>query len=245
MLDSDILPLLAAPFMGSFLGVLIRRLPEGRAVAWTRSACEACGHVLTAREMIPLLSYAIQRGRCRACGAPIGAFHPLIEIAALAVAFSAWLVAPDIGWLWIACGLGWTLLALAWIDAEHLLLPDALVLPLILGGLAGTCWLEPDALLDHAVAAVAGWTILAAVASAYRRLRGRDGLGAGDAKMLAAAGAWLGLEALGPVLLGAALGGIALAMAGALRGARMTGATALPFGPPLALATWVVWLLAG
>ena len=83
------LPVLAAPFIGSFLGVLIHRLPEARPIGMARSACESCGDTLGARDLVPILSYLALRGRCRACGAPIGGFHPAVELAALAIALIA------------------------------------------------------------------------------------------------------------------------------------------------------------
>ena len=240
-----LLPILVAPFIGSLLGVLIRRLPDGRPVTLARSACEACGTVLGVRDLVPLLSYVALRGRCRACGAPIGAFHPAVELAALAVALVAALAVPDdAALLWLGCGLGWALLALGWIDWDHLYLPDALTLPLVPVGLAATWWLAPEALADHAIGAALGYAAFRAIAWTYRRLRGRDGLGEGDAKLLAAAGAWLGWEALPQLVLLAALAGLALAGIMALRRGRLDPAAPLPFGPCLALALWLSWLQA-
>ncbi len=178
MLTDWLPPVLIAPVIGSFLGVLVRRLPAGGAVAWDRSRCEACGHVLGPADMVPLASYVLQRGKCRYCRAPIDRFHPAIELAALAVA--AWAATLDEGArLWADCVLGWTLLALTWIDAEHMILPDVLTLPLVLLGLGWTGFAEPGALFDHALGAAAGWLLFATVSLAYRRLRGRDGLGEG------------------------------------------------------------------
>lgn len=267
-------PLLAAPVIGSFAGVLIRRLPVGQPVALARSRCEACGHALSAAELVPVLSFLAQRGRCRACGAAIPRFHLLVELAALLVAASAilapallatlpdWVgagasalsgLAPGDAWqaggwqageaaLWADCALGWTLMTLTWIDARHFLLPDVLTLPLLLGGLAACAILEPWALQDHLLGAVLGYGGLRAIALAYRALRGRDGLGAGDAKLLAACGAWLGWAALPDVLLLAGLVGLAIAATLRLRGHAVGRATALPLGPPLAAACWALRL---
>ena len=235
------MPLLAAPFVGSLLGVLVRRLPAGRPVGMARSACEACGRTLGPAELIPIISFVALRGRCRGCGAAIAPMHLAIELAALAVA--AWAAWVDTGAAaWAGCVLGWALLVLAWIDLRDFWLPDLLTLPLILAGLAATWWLQPWALTDHAIGAVAGYAALRLVSWAYRALRGRDGLGEGDAKLLAASGAWLGWQALPLVLTGAAVAGLAAAAIAMLRGGRVTAATALPFGPPLAAATWIVWL---
>lgn len=235
-------PLLLAPFIGSFLGVLVRRLPRGLPVAVARSRCETCGRALGLRDLVPIASYLLLRGRCRRCRAPIAAMHLGIELAAVGVALWAALTQADPARLWLTCGLGWTLLALAWIDAEHLRLPDALTLPLLLAGLGATLVLDPGAAPEHAAAAALGYLMLRGLALAYRRLRGREGLGAGDAKLLAAAGAWLGVAALPGVVLGAALLGIGLAAVASLRGRPTTRATPVPFGPGLCAALWLVWL---
>ncbi len=238
--------LVAAPFVGSLLGVLIRRLPDGRPVFLARSECESCGRALGPLDLVPLASFAALGGACRRCGARIARFHPAVEMAALAVA--AWAASADDGWRLVGdCVLGWGLLALAWIDWETFLLPDALTLPLLVAGL-GEAWLiAPGEIGTRAAGAAAGWFGLWALAFAYRRVRGREGLGEGDAKLLGAAGAWLGWPALPWVLFAAALAGLAQAGVAALRGARMTGGTAIPFGPALALGIFLVrlygWML--
>jgi leader peptidase (prepilin peptidase)/N-methyltransferase len=134
------------------------------------------------------------------------------------------------------------LLALSVCDWENTVLPDALTLPLLLFGLVANSWLWPPSITDHALAAALGYLAFRILAVLYRRLRGREGLGGGDAKLLAAAGAWLGVAALPWVVLGAAIAGIALAGGLALSGRRVTGRTILPFGPCLAIAIWLVWL---
>jgi leader peptidase (prepilin peptidase)/N-methyltransferase len=236
-----LLPVLVSPFIGSFLGVLIQRLPDGGDVVAARSQCNACHKTLGPADMIPVVSYLAMRGRCRHCGAPIGRFHLMVELAALLVA--VWAATIDDGTrLWADCVLGWTLLALAWIDARHMILPDVLTLPLVLAGLAFAGLAEPGGIADHAAGAAIGWLLFWAVARLYRWLRGRDGLGEGDAKLLAASGAWVTWSGLGPVMLAAALIGLAQALLVRLRGGEATGATTIPFGPPLALATWLVWL---
>jgi leader peptidase (prepilin peptidase)/N-methyltransferase len=233
-----------APVIGSFLGVVIRRLPAGEPIAWSRSRCDSCRAALTARDLVPLLSWLMARGRCRFCAAPIGWFYPAVELAALAVAVVA--AVRDAGAAaWLDCVLGWWLLALGWIDARHWLLPDMLTLPLILAGLGVGLAIEPASAPAHAVAAAIGYLGFRGLAYAYRRLRGRDGLGAGDAKLLAAGGAWLGVGALPPVILIAALGGLLTALALRLAGVRLGAASAMPFGPFLALAIWLVWLFPG
>jgi leader peptidase (prepilin peptidase)/N-methyltransferase len=231
----------AAPFVGSFVGVVIDRLPEGRPLVWSRSRCARCGTVLTARDLVPLASWATARGRCRHCGAGLGLFYPAIELAALAIAVLAVTVDRG-GEAWIDAGLGWWLLALGWIDRRHTVLPDVLTLPLVALGLAAAWAMAPEELGDRVAGAASGYLGLWAVAWIYRRLRDREGLGLGDAKLLAAAGAWVGVSGLPSVLAGAALA--ALAAAGALMaaGKPLDRHSALPFGPFLAAACWLVWL---
>ncbi len=238
-------PVLAAPFVGSFLGVVIRRLPEGRPLILARSACESCGRAVAPWDLVPLASWLALRGRCRACGAAIAWLHPAVELAATLIALSAAWAASDAAGLWSGCVLGWTLLALAWIDWEWMRLPDALTLPLIVAGLVATWFLNGAAIADHAGATLAGYAALRVLNALYRRARGRDGLGGGDAKLLAAGGAWVGLAALPWLLLLAALAGLGIAALRRLRGERLSATTALPFGTCLAMALWLVWLAAG
>ena len=231
-------PVLAAPFAGSFCGVLVRRLPAGQGVVWGRSRCEACGRSLGAAEMVPLVSFLALRGRCRSCRAPIARTHLWVECAALCVAVWAAATGQDGALLWASCLLGWVLLTLGWIDALTLLLPDVLTLPLLVAGMAEAVWLEPDTLTGRAFGAAVGYTALWALAWAYRRLRGRDGLGLGDAKLLAAGGAWVGAALLPDVLLVAAVGGLAWAF----RRGRPDFVARQPFGPALAGGIWLAWL---
>lgn len=232
----------AAPFIGSFLGLLIRRLPENRPVAWARSVCETCGHPLGPRDLVPLLSWLLGRGRCRFCGRPVGWFYPAVELAALVVALFA--IAADRGpAVWLDCLLGWWLLALAWIDARNWLLPDVLTLPLVLAGLAAAALFVPETLFARALGAALGYASMRAVAWIYKKTRSGDGLGGGDAKLFAAAGAWVGALALPSVILVAALSALLAAALLRLAGVRLTARSAIPFGPFLALALWLVWLL--
>jgi leader peptidase (prepilin peptidase) / N-methyltransferase len=231
----------SAPFVGSFLGLIVRRLPDGSPIAWARSRCEECGARLRAPDLVPLLSWLAARGRCRYCGSALGWFYPGIELAALAVALAA--VLADSGErVWLDCLLGWWLLTLGWIDVRRGLLPDALTLPLVLAGLTAAAALDPDRLTDRALGAAIGYLSLIAIAMLYRWWRGRDGLGRGDAKLLAASGAWLGAAALPQVILWAALAALAAALCLRLAGTRLSAHSALPFGPFLALATWLLWL---
>ncbi|GGF23660.1 type 4 prepilin-like proteins leader peptide-processing enzyme [Aliidongia dinghuensis] len=245
----DWLAYVLAPFIGSFMGVLIRRLPADLPIGNARSRCDHCGTRLGVRDLVPLLSWLANRGRCRHCGKPIGEFYPLVELAALGVAL--WAGTIDVGAaLWLDCLLGWTLVTLAWIDAEHLLLPDVLTLPLILAGLGAAWVLEWPPIVDAAAGASVGYVVFRLVALAYRQIRGREGLGAGDAKLLAVAGAWLGWQALGDVVLGGALAGLlwyfiarpANTATENLAADAAPGPVELPFGPALAVAIWVVRL---
>jgi leader peptidase (prepilin peptidase)/N-methyltransferase len=234
-------PLAAAPFVGSFLGVLVTRLPQERTVVWGRSACPACGHGLGACDLVPVLSWAALGGRCRHCGARIHLLYPAMELGALGVA--AWAAALGSGpFLWASCGLGWALLALAVIDARDGLLPDVLTYPLMLAGPPVTALLEPDAVYDRAIGAAAGFGVFWLLALAYRRLRHREGLGLGDAKLLAAAGAWLGWQPLPSVVLVAAVAGLSWVLALRAIGRRLALDTELALGPGLCLGFWLVWL---
>jgi leader peptidase (prepilin peptidase) / N-methyltransferase len=152
------------------------------------------------------------------------------------------LVDNNSGRLWADCLLGWTLLTLSWIDWRWMRLPDILTLPLLLAGLFFTFVTQPLAITDHAGGAAAGYLALLGVAWCYRIMRGREGIGAGDAKLLAAAGAWLGLARLPFVVLLAALLGLGAAASLALGGRTLRADTALPFGPCLAIALWLLWL---
>lgn len=142
---------------------------------------------------------------------------------------------------WIAALLGWCLLALGIVDARRFWLPRLLTLPLVAGGLGATFMLDRAAFASHAIGAAVGFLVLAGVAATYRRLRRRDGLGGGDAKLFAACGAWLGWAALPMVLAVASLGGLAAALL-IWRG-RPPATARLPFGVFLGGATWAVYLL--
>jgi len=186
--------LVVSPFIGSFLGVVVRRLPTKQPLVLARSTCDACGHALGWRDLVPLVSWLIARGRCRHCHTRLSLFYPAIELAAVAVVLWAGVVSDGAD-LWLSAALGWTLLVLAVIDWRDFWLPDRLTVLRALDGLVMALWLRVGAFIDHAIGAVAGLLFLGLVAWGYRRLRGREGLGLGDAKLLAASGAWVACRA--------------------------------------------------
>jgi leader peptidase (prepilin peptidase)/N-methyltransferase len=221
--------------------VLGLRLPAGRPVVIARSACDHCGAALSPFELVPVVSFVMQRGRCRRCAGRIDPIHLVAEIAAIVLAVSAAGVFAGPA-IWIACGLAWTLLALAVADSHFGLLPDVLTLPLLPAGLLAAWWSGDDwLLLDRVVGAILAFGLLAAVGWAYRRWRGRLGLGFGDVKLIAAGGAWIGWQGVPSVLLIAA-GGALLAVAALLIAGRWNWRRRLAFGPWLAVAIWLVYL---
>jgi len=231
----------AALVVGSFLGVVIQRLPAGRSVFVGRSHCDHCQAALGMRDLIPLASWLACRGRCRHCGAALGLFLPLVELGALGIAIWAVLAVP--GWLaWPTACFGWALLTLGWIDQRTYLLPDAITLPLAAAGLLVAWFIDAGLIVDHIVGAVAGFLGLAVLARLYRAVRRREGLGGGDAKLFGALGAWVGWQGLPTVILYAAVSGLLWALAQHLRGEPLRLGRRLPFGPHLCLAGWLVWL---
>ena len=230
-----------APFVGSFLGVLALRLPARLPVAIGRSRCPDCEATLGIADLVPLVSWPVARGRCRHCGAPVDRFYPAIELAALAVPL--WAASETTGWvLWGGCILGWCLLALAAMDMRSMVLADSLTLPLVAAGLAVSWAIGTETLYAAAIGAVLGFLTFALIGWLYRKLRGREGLGLGDAKLLAGAGAWLTWQALPSVVALAALTALATALAQSFARQSIRAGERLPFGPHLAAAIWLVWL---
>jgi leader peptidase (prepilin peptidase)/N-methyltransferase len=231
-----------SPVAGSFLAAAASRLPDDvRGLLFGRSRCDQCRHPLAMRDLVPVLSWAGLGGRCRYCGGMIDPAHPVIELAAIGIAILA-VAVGDSTTSPGTCLLGWWLLLLGAIDRRTGLLPDMLTLPLVLAGLLAGLF-EPGGppLPDRAIGAAVGWLLFAGLAFAYRRLRGRDGLGLGDAKLLAAGGAWLGWQALPwVVLIGA---GAALAATLAASRGEVSRHAAIAFGPWLALGIWAMRLM--
>jgi leader peptidase (prepilin peptidase)/N-methyltransferase len=261
--------------VGSFLNVVIHRLPLMLQRQWReecaalasdagsmassaaepfnlmvpRSACPACRTAITAWQNIPIMGFLLLHGRCAACGVRISARYPLVEaLTALMSAAVAWKfgfgLAAFSGML-----LTWFLIALAFIDIDHQLLPDDLTLPLLWLGLFLSLWgaHEPGASLPvdlraSVMGAIGGYASLWSVYHLFRITTGKEGMGYGDFKLLAALGAWLGWQMLLPIVLAAAA-------VGALAGILMLSiqgrdrATPVAFGPYLAASGWVMLML--
>ncbi len=262
--------------VGSFLNVVIHRLPIMLERQWRqqcaevsgtdptastmpagslepynlvvpRSACPGCKAPISAMQNIPLLSWLFLRGRCAHCGKPIAVRYPLVEL--LTGILSA-AVAWRFGFGWTAVNgivLTWFLIALAFIDIDHQLLPDDLTLPLLWLGLLGSLWsagTETSVPVDvraSVIGAIAGYVSLWSVYHLFRLVTGKEGMGYGDFKLFAALGAWLGWKMLLPIILIAAVVGavVGLVVLGVRRQHR---GTPIPFGPFLAAAGWLILL---
>ncbi|TPG81204.1 prepilin peptidase [Pseudomonas mandelii] len=259
--------MLVGLLIGSFLNVVVWRLPKMLDHEWREEArevlglpgetplptfnlmlphsqCPHCCHRIRAWENIPVLSYLFLRGRCSNCTAAISKRYPLTELACgLLSAFIAW----HFGFGWQACMallLSWGLLTMSLIDAEHQLLPDVLVLPLIWLGLIINSFGLFVSLHEALWGAVAGYMALWSVFWLFKLITGKDGMGHGDFKLLAMFGAWGGWQILPLTLLlssmvGAVVGVILLR----LRNAKTS--TPIPFGPFLAIAGWIALLWGG
>lgn len=253
--------------IGSFLNVVIWRLPKMLEREWRTQAhdvlglpsetplptynlmlphsqCPHCAHKIRAWENIPLLSYLLLRGRCSNCAAPISLRYPLTELACgLLSAFIAW----HFGFGWSAglmLVLTWGLLAMSLIDAEHQLLPDVLVLPLLWLGLIVNSFELFVPLHDAVWGAVAGYMALWSVFWLFKLITGKDGIGHGDFKLLAMLGAWGGWQILPlTILLSSLVGAILGMILLRLRDAKTS--TPIPFGPYLAIAGWIALLWGG
>ncbi|WP_139478394.1 prepilin peptidase [Aeromonas veronii] len=251
--------------IGSFLNVVIHRLPIMLEREWQaeyhsyfapdeeavaperynlmvpRSACPHCGHTITALENIPLLSWLWLKGRCRDCQAPISARYPLVELltALLSVAV-AMVITPGWGTL-AALLLTWVLVALTFIDLDKMLLPDQLTLPLLWGGLLFNLAGGFAPLADAVIGAMAGYLVLWSLYWAFKLLTGKEGMGYGDFKLLAALGAWLGWQALPIILLLSSLVGAVIGISLIALQKHHQGKP-IPFGPYLAIAGWIALL---
>jgi leader peptidase (prepilin peptidase) / N-methyltransferase len=268
-LSEPVLVLTVAVFglaIGSFLNVVIHRLPRMMENEWKaqcaelagsqpaeerpnynllvpRSHCPHCNTPLRVADNIPLVSWLVLRGRCGHCGTKISARYPVVE--ALTAVLSA-VVAYKFGFTTttlLALVLMWTLLALTFIDADTTLLPDDLTLPLLWLGLGANIFGTFVPLSDAVIGAIAGYLVLWSIYWLFKLTTGKEGMGYGDFKLLAALGAWMGWKALLPIVLlsslvGAVVGIVLIVLA--RRGREIP----IPFGPYLAAAGFIV-LLAG
>lgn len=251
--------------MGSFLNVVVYRLPKMMMRDWRNQArevlempeassdgafnlilpnsrCPHCNHEIKPWENIPLLSWLLLRGKCSACKQPISVRYPLVELAcALLSALIAWHY--GVSWETLAMlVLTWGLLAMSLIDADHQLLPDTLVLPLLWLGLILNSFGLFASLSDALWGAVMGYMSLWLVFWLFKLITGKDGMGYGDFKLLAMLGAWGGWQILPLTILLSSLVGAVLGMI-MLRVQRNSLSQPIPFGPYLALAGWIalIW----
>lgn len=219
--------------VGSYLNVVVHRLPHQQSTVLPRSRCPKCGAAIRARDNLPVLSWLLLRGRCRDCGAPISVRYPLIELLTGALFAGAVL---RFGPTFTAVGAALfcaALVALAAIDVEHFLLPDRITLPGIVIALAMQPLLAWGALPSALQGALFGAGILLVMAGLWEVLRGVEGMGLGDVKMLAMIGAFLGVSGVAVTLVVASFAGSATGLALMARG-RVGLASKLPFGVFLA-----------
>ena len=264
MLAFILCALLIGLLIGSFLNVLIYRLPKMMQRDWREQACEIlelpaepqtatfnlvlpnstcphCAHEIKTWENIPVISYLFLRGKCSNCKTPISLRYPLVELACgLLSAFIAW----HFGFTWQAGGmllLTWGLLAMSMIDVDHQLLPDSLVLPLLwLGLIANSFGLFTN--LENALwGAISGYLSLWSVYWLFKLVTGKEGMGYGDFKLLAMLGAWGGWQVLPLTILLSSLVGAVLGLI-MLRLRNAETSTPIPFGPYLAIAGWIALL---
>ncbi|MGR3270198.1 prepilin peptidase [Thalassococcus profundi] len=233
----SLLLILVAPVAGSFLGVVIDRLPRGISVVAPRSACRSCGTILGARDLVPVLSYLRRRGRCRTCGAAIPPALLYTEIAATASAVLAVIVGDTPLQMALIALVLWLLWTLALIDLFHFRLPDPLTAPLFLAALA-YAWLYGDPALALSGAAIGAGSFLL-LRLVYSALRHREGLGLGDVKLMAGLGALVPPTDLPLLVLVAALSAL---VAAALTRGGWTADRPIPFGVALCAAGALVWL---
>ena len=244
--------------VGSFLNVVIHRLPkmmeqdwqaqcaelrgeqvlheEALSLAKPRSRCPSCGHQITALENIPLLSYLlILKGKCSGCGTPISPRYPIVEaLTGLLSAYAAWHFGPT----WQTVGallLLWALIALSGIDLDTQLLPDSITLPLLWLGLAFNLQTTYCDLPSAVIGAMAGYLALWSVFWLFKLATGKEGMGYGDFKLLAALGAWLGWPMLPAIILLSSIVGAAVGIT-LIVAARHGRNIPIPFGPYLAAA---------
>lgn len=226
--------------IGSFLNVVIHRLPRGESLISPGSKCPSCGYALRPLDNIPVVSYLMLRGRCRECRTRIAARYPLVEIATAALFVLHYVV---FGWtplLAVRLLFASAMVALFAIDLEHHLLPDAMTLPGIVLGLLASLWLPPG-IRNALIGVLLGGGVLWLIGEAYYRYAGEEGMGGGDVKMLAMIGAFLGWEL---VIVTLVFSSVAGSLTGLLLIVTRRGGLkyALPYGTFLAIAAVVASL---
>lgn len=243
---------LAGLMVGSYLNVLIHRIPIGRSTVMERSACPWCGGLIRAWDNIPLLSFLLLRGRCRRCSGPIHWRYPMIEALTgllFVLCLGSFGPTTDAVVAAVFCSL---MVALAGIDRDHFLLPDKITLPGILAGLALQPWFQGPTFLEAILGVLVGAGLLILLVNFWYWLRGEEGMGLGDVNMLAMIGAFLGWQGVLVTLVLATLTGAVAGLAMML-GGRGGMRSKLPFGVFLALGglvtlfagDWLVALYAG
>jgi leader peptidase (prepilin peptidase) / N-methyltransferase len=208
---------------------------------WPPSACPGCGQAIAAQHNVPVIGFLWLKGRCAKCGAKISPRYPLVEaFAALLALTTAYVFGPT--WQTVAAlGFAWTLLALTLIDLDHKLLPDSLTAPLLWAGLLVNVPGLFTTLSSSVVGAAVGYLALWSVYKLFKLMTGKEGMGYGDFKLLAAIGAWLGWQLLPVVILLSAVVGSVVGIALIAFSGRSS-QTAIPFGPYLAAAGFVALL---
>ncbi len=228
--------------VGSFLNVVILRLPEaGASVVYPASHCPQCQHPLSWHENIPLLSYLFLRGKCGHCGMPISIQYPLVEllmaVLASAVVFRFGLSPSALGFFFFSAAL----LVIICIDIRHQLIPDVISLPGILLGFAFSFFNPIASWQDSLIGLLVGGGILYVIALLYYVLRKQDGMGGGDIKLLAMIGAFLGWQSLPFIIFASSISGSIIGLL-AMRVQKTGGAARIPFGPFLSIAALLYML---
>ena len=235
--------LLAGLCLGSFAGAMASRYASVPFDPFRPSECDACHRRLGVIDLLPVLGWVLRGGTSRCCGTAIPATYPILEFSGLIVGLLAVIAGGSATEILVLAALGWTLLLASAIDLETFLLPDPLTLGLLAAGLIYAGLTGFPNLLDAALAAAVGFMALAGISGLYCLVRGRSGLGLGDAKLLAAGGAWVGLHGLAPAVGIGALATLAVVLSVAwIKGRSVDGSTAVPFGPGLAVGIYAAAL---
>jgi leader peptidase (prepilin peptidase)/N-methyltransferase len=220
--------------VGSFLNVVIYRLPAGESVVHPRSRCGRCGETIAWYDNLPVLSYLLLRGRCRSCGAAFSVRYPIVELLTAMVAVALYLRLGLTLAFFVQFAFACALLAITYIDLDHQIIPDRITLPGILVGVAGSTVLAGGsplrALGESLLGMLLGGGLLLGVAWAYERFAGREGMGGGDVKLLAMIGAFLGWQGVLLTLLLASCLGSAVGLV-MMIAHRADSKLAIPFGP--------------